>query len=71
MKARELMTLVAVTCWLTWPQAPQPAAPEIARGGLNWICLAYGALAGASVATGSLVGALGATLSAIRAGCFD
>jgi hypothetical protein len=64
------MTLIAVTCWLTWSAAPVPASSDAPTGAMSWICAAYGALAGASIATGSLIGALGATLSAARAGCF-
>jgi hypothetical protein len=37
---------------------------------MDWVCFAYGALAGASLMSGSLVGALGLGLGAARAGCF-
>ncbi len=70
MRAREWMKLLAVTCWLVWPVLPSSAPVGEPRGGMNWACALYGALAGASLATGNLIGALGSTVAATRAGCF-
>ncbi|MFN8180199.1 MAG: hypothetical protein U0167_19890 [bacterium] len=61
------VALLIVIAMLALPGVPGADRPT---GGMNWICLAYGALAGASLMTGSVVGAVSLCLSAARSGCF-
>ena len=69
MRSAGWITLAAAIALLTAPPTPF-VAHGAAVGGNNWLCVAYGALAGASILSGSLPGALGFGLAAARAGCF-
>ena len=71
MKLRSLAGVLVLAGFLFLPSA-RVAPPHIVPpvGGVHWICLAYGGLAGAALMSGSLVGALGLSLGAYRAGCF-
>lgn len=63
--------LLVLAAFLTLPTTPGTVDPDVAPvGGAAWICLAYGALAGASVMSGNVWGAMGLTLAAAGAGCF-
>ena len=71
MRFRSLVGVLVLAAFLVLPSLPvAPEPPSPPRGGVNWICLAYGGLAGAALMSGSLVGALGMSLGAYRAGCF-
>lgn len=69
MKLRPLLATLVLAGFLLLPSAPAPD-PAPPRGGIHWVCLAYGALAGAALAGGNVVGALGLTLGAYNHGCF-
>ena len=70
MKPGKWIPLAAALALLTSPPAPFAMSSAKAVGGNNWLCFAYGALAGASILSGSLPGALGFGMAAARAGCF-
>ena len=71
MRLRSFAGVLVIAGFLVLPSVGvAPAEPSVPRGGVNWICLAYGGLAGAALMSGSLVGALGLSLGAYRAGCF-
>ena len=67
MTFERIVALLIAIAMLSLPGVPGAGRPI---GGTNWICLAYGALAGASLMTGSVVGAVSLCLSAARSGCF-
>lgn len=71
MKLRPLLGTLVLAGFLLLPSVPvRPDAPAPPRGGIHWVCLAYGGLAGAALAGGNVVGALGLTLGAYNHGCF-
>jgi len=66
---RSLLAALVLAGFVLLPSAPAPdPAPPV--GGVHWVCLAYGALAGAALAGGNVVGALGLTIGAYNHGCF-
>lgn len=70
MNAARAIPIAAAVALLCLPQAPIAQGNFEPVGGVNWLCFAYGALAGASIMSGSLVGAIGFGMAGARAGCF-